>query len=196
MGRSTRYKYGTIKAMKRLPLEIKYGLVIGLSTSAYILTEYVLGLHSYFIALGRYTGYFAMMIPIIGLYMAIKDKKDFELGGNITLKQAVLVAAKINVLSTLIITAFWALYFTVIHPEFITYGLEYTKTLLQKEGINGVEYQRKLDQYRTAFELKNQLVFISTGTFGTAMVVGLIIGILHKSQPSIHPSVTDSETQG
>ncbi|MDA1353756.1 MAG: DUF4199 domain-containing protein [bacterium] len=174
--------------MKRLPLEVKYGLAIGLGTSAYILTEYVLGLHSYFIALGRYTGYFAMMIPIIGLYIAIKDKKEFELNQEITLGQALMVALKVNVISTTIITAFWALYFTVIHPDFITYGLEYTKTLLVQEGITGAQYHQKLAQYTASFQLKNQLVFIPIGTFTTGMVVGLIIGILHRSKPSIPTS--------
>jgi uncharacterized membrane protein YfcA len=175
-------------------LELKYGLIIGLGTSAYVMVEFLLGFHTTQIEMGQYTGYFAMMIPIIGLYMAIKDKKEMELNDTITLPQALKTALIVNAIATAIITGFWALYFTVINPEFFTYGLEFTRQQVIASGVTPTQLAERMAQFSNAFTLKNQLTFIPIGTFGSGMVVALVISLILKTKNRIQEAIEDDQT--
>ena len=57
--------------LNKLSIPVRYGIYSGLLTSTYMLVEFILGLHTKYYFIGRFTGYGSYAILIYFLYKAI-----------------------------------------------------------------------------------------------------------------------------
>lgn len=60
----------------KLPLELRYALLISFSMLLWLAVETLVGLHDKYINLHPVVTMFAMLIPIVFSHMAVKEKKE------------------------------------------------------------------------------------------------------------------------
>lgn len=100
---------------------LKRALVFGLLAAAggavWTLGEFALGLHTTDLETGRYTGFGALVFPILGIVLAIRAGRRAR-GGRSTFTQAFADGAGVTVVQALAGAAFFQAYFTAINPGF------------------------------------------------------------------------------
>ena len=69
--------------------ELKYGVVFAAIVIVYVMIEHLLGLNTNRHDLGQYTRLAGVLVPIVGIILGIKAKRDGELKGLLTFGQGV-----------------------------------------------------------------------------------------------------------
>src|SRR3989338_11300688 len=88
--------------------ELRYGLIIGLGVSLWVLVEFLLGFHTKYMDIGEFTGYLSVIIPILGLYSGLFAKRMENL--SITYWQLVKAGMMMVIIGALIMSLFMGLY--------------------------------------------------------------------------------------
>src|SRR2546430_1345314 len=95
---------------------LKYGLIVGATGILISLLTYLLGLDK--TDTGEYIKWINVPIMIIAMVMAIKEKREQELGGFIEFGQAFGTATMTILISSVISSVFTYLYLAVINPGY------------------------------------------------------------------------------
>ena len=162
-----------------MKIALKYGLITGLLSCGWVLTEYVLGFHNENIEQGQYSQLFAMSIPIIMLYLGIKEYREEELKGTLSFTEGLKTGVVICLVSALITTVFMVLYQHVINPEFWNANIEYQKNKLYERGLDDDQIEISMmwmeKMYNSPFMYL--IMFISSVFMGAilAMIISLIL---------------------
>lgn len=112
--------------------EIKYGLIIGLVGGIWLILEYLFGLHNEHIEIHPYVSSIAFVIPIIGIALAIREKRDKENGGVITYGEIIKAGLIISVITGFISLAFQYVYLELINPDYFKFMIEYSKEKMKE----------------------------------------------------------------
>lgn len=165
--------------------EIRYGLIIGIAVSLYILAEYLLGFHTKYLNIGRYTGYISTLIPIIGLYYAVKTKRLQSSTQTITFKTAFLTGLLTSILASVIISAFFYIYNTRINSSWMDKAIAEEKKAMQKQGLKDKEIDENIKQLKAVYSPQAQLTGVFIGTTINGAILSLIIAaIAARKKPS------------
>ncbi len=156
--------------MVRRRIEKKYGIVTGVLMVIWLLLEYAFGLHDQFLDLFFIVTNFVFLIPIVGMYLAIKKEKT-RLEGNITLKQGFLTGTIISFISASI-----AAIGQICYHQFV--NRDYFDFMIDKSVEMGVE----ATQAASHFNMRSYVsgVFISYLLFG--LVISLIMSFIQKTR--------------
>ena len=57
-----------------------YGFLCGLAMSGWIMIEFLLGFHSTSFEIGRYSGYFSVIIPVVFIFVALRERQSQSKG--------------------------------------------------------------------------------------------------------------------
>lgn len=91
--------------------------------------------HNQFTITGRYSGVIALALLSVPLALAIKDRRDNELNGFISLKQIMRTGLFVCVIASLIVALFNYIYFKYIDHEILSYYLiENAKSIRELNG--------------------------------------------------------------
>lgn len=161
--------------------ELKYGFIIGVTTCLWILTEYLLGFHTTKLNIGKFSGYFAMVIPIVFIYMAFsrirKERKEFSIFQG--LKSGLII----SVVAAIISTTFLFIYNHYINPQWMELAWEWEKAQMLQAGVSEAEIQKKVDQFKAIAHPTSQIIMGLSGTITMGLIISLIISFfLRKKQ--------------
>ena len=160
-------------------IEIKYGLFSAFVLFVWMIIEYTLlmpSLHD----LGQYIGIVSAIIPIMGIYFGIKERRDKVNFGYISFKDAFRTGIVITFIIGVMIVVFTYIYYEYINPDFVNIlSTETEKTLIQnnasRDDINAaLEIVRY--QYSFSVQIIQQLLFVFVG--GT--IISIILAFLLK----------------
>ena len=168
--------------------EIKYGLITGAGVCLWVMTVYFLGFHTApeKMHIGEYSGFFSYIIPIVCLYLGIKNKRDKELGGYIRFGQGLTTGFLMTLITALITVIFFFIYNKFINTDWMEIGIEYTRKKLVVEGLNPAEISLRIENMRKMYTLKMQLTGAFIGTIIQGMILSVVISfILRKENKSI-----------
>ena len=115
---------------------ILYGLIIAAVSSLYTLVLYFLGYQTDNIATGMNLGYIALLFPIVGIILGMRDAKSDALEDEKPFRYGK------SLLQGLFISLFWGLgtalfvyvYYTFINPEFVDYLVDFQKDKMNAQG--------------------------------------------------------------
>ncbi len=163
--------------MQNYKTEIKWGVIFMGVTLAWMLLERVVGLHSTHIDKHpTYTNFFSI-VAIATFVFALRDKRQSDLGGNMTWKEGflsgVIISAIIGVLSPLgqLITAY------MISPDYFTNAISY--------GVqHGLTTQVEAEAY---FNVKHYIVLstISAPLMGIVTSAGVAFFVKSKAETTV-----------
>jgi phosphoribulokinase len=163
--------------------EIKYGVITGLSVCCWVMIEYMLGFHTTEMEIGSYTNFVALIIPVVTLYLGIKEKRDSSPKGEITISKGVYTGVVISLISALITTIFMFLYYNYINPNFISIGIAFQKQKLIERGKSEAQIAAQINQIKEMFQVSYQLIFVILSSIGTGVTISLAISALLKRSP-------------
>jgi NADH:ubiquinone oxidoreductase subunit 3 (subunit A) len=148
-------------------LEIKYGVLISVFTLIWIVFEQLLGFQDEYVDLHPVVSTLSLIIPIIGLYLAIREfkmarankynfQKGFGIGFRITLINSVLIIPTIY------------LFYKFINPDWTFNMMNNAKLKALEQGEDPL---KAIEEARSYFSMKYYMIqsLISTFIFGTLM---------------------------
>ena len=166
--------------------EIKYGILTGAGISLWIFTEFLLGFHTVKMNLGEHSIYFVVIIPLITTYLGIKEKREKQNKGTISLSGGIKTGLMISLIAAVITALFIIVYFNYINPGFFDHGIAYHKEKLLLKGKTEKEIAGQLKDIKAAFSFVNQLLFGIIGTVGTGLIISIVLSfILKRNKPSV-----------
>lgn len=163
-----------------MKLEIKYGIITGVGICLWVLMEYTLGFHNERLdtGIGRYSDYFASIIPIVALFMAIKTKRDKYNKGLLSLKDGLKTGLLISLVSAFITTIFFYIYNNYINPGWIEMALEVEKNNMLAAGASKESIEEKMAQYKGLSSGVAQAASIYFSTVLMGLIYSLIISFI------------------
>lgn len=161
-------------------IEIASGIGIGIATVAWILLEYVIANVLGRPDLGAYTGFFAVIIPIVGIWAGLSRKKKSN-NGTLGYKQAILSGLVIATVSAVINAVFMFVYLSGF-PSVTDSYFAYVEETLIAQGEDPVGVQAALATLRNQFSPLNQALQMFIGTLVAGGILTLLIGLFVRTK--------------
>jgi uncharacterized membrane protein YhaH (DUF805 family) len=168
-----------------MSITLKWGLITGMVYVIYLLGSTMLGLSENGMGAGMLGGLFITVATFIPIFFGVKEIRDEERNGYLTLSQGFISGLKIALIAAVINALFMALYMTVINPGFIDMIL--AKTEEQWVEMNMSDEQIEQSKKWTGYFM-NPVFFTATSlvvTIMMGMVKGLVSGLILKKDPPI-----------
>lgn len=153
--------------------ELKYGLIFGIAVMAYVMVEHFMGFNTVRHDIGEYTRLGSIIIPVLALFFGIREKRNKDFGGHMTLVQGVKTGVLIAFVQTTLTTLFFFLYAEIINPDFLNTVIEYQRTKMAQAGVLENEIRTAINQIRTMYSIPLQPVF--------QMIIGLLYGTVFSA---------------
>ncbi|MDQ3192124.1 MAG: DUF4199 domain-containing protein [Bacteroidota bacterium] len=157
--------------------EIKFGLTTGVLTAIWLYTEYVIGLHEKYIEYHPTVTLFAIFIPIVAIYLAIKEKRNKSQEASITYWQGVLTGFGVSLVAAFIsILAQW-FYLEVINPDWTEFMVEMTRIKAEEKLSDPSEIERQVKAAEQYFSKANYL----KQSFYAPLILGVVISLIEAA---------------
>ena len=167
-----------------LILEIKYGILISIFTLIWIVFEQLLGFQNEYIEWHSIISTFSLIIPIIGLYFAIKEFKMTR-SNKYNFQKGFGVGFRITIINTVLIIPIIYLFYQFINPDWTSTMMNNAKLKALEQGEDPL---KAIEEARSYFSLKYYMIqsLISTFIFGTLMssLIAFLIKNRGKSKAS------------
>ncbi len=159
-------------------LEIKYGIAFALIVVAYVILEHFLGLNTTNHAVGEYSRFGGVLVPILGILFGLIAKRR-ELGW-MTIGQGVKSGFIIALAQTTLTTIWFLIYPNLINPEFYSTMFAHEAQKLAAQGLAPSEIEASLTMLRWMFSFPVQPIFQML--FGVAY--GVFFAIVFSPVPT------------
>ncbi len=163
-------------------IEIKYGIITGLGVSAYVMLEFLLGLHTKYIEIGEFSGYFSAIIPILTLYFAFREKRDLQPGSILPYGKGFLTGLYISIIASFIIAVFFSIYYAYINPDFIKDGAEYARNKMIAMHVSQAKIDQELKDEAEMSRQPMQFFLTFVGTVFPGIMLSLIMVLIMKKK--------------
>ncbi|MEO5571303.1 MAG: DUF4199 domain-containing protein [Bacteroidia bacterium] len=162
---------------------VKYGLITAVTGIVISMIIFLIGLDKS--QTGENLGYINIVILIAAMVMAVKERRENELGGFIEFGQAFSTGMMVVLIASAITAVYTFLYISVINPGFRDYVLQKQITKMETSG----QSQEQIDMALPYVEKFMTPVMMTLFTFLGGLVVGVIIAliiaaIMKKSNPN------------
>lgn len=167
-------------------VEIKYGLFASFLLFIWMIIEYTLIVPN-FHELGSYIGIISIIIPVIAIFLGIKEKRDKTNFGYITFNEAFKTGITLTFIMAVMVVMFTYVYYEYINPGFVNYlAAEAEKNMIEnnasREGINAavtiIRYQFSLN-----IQVIQQLIFLILGGTAITFIISSLLKRTRRSKP-------------
>ena len=160
---------------------LKYALIAaGLVIAAKLIIFFT---HTQFTGIGIYSGLFSLFLISVPLFMAVKNRRDKELGGYISLMEIAKIGLGIAVITGLIIAVFTYMYYKFIDHEILSHLIEQTKQLGIEQKRTQAEIDTELKALNDFYEPFHQATGVLTGILISGIVFSLIASTFLLKNP-------------
>lgn len=140
--------------------------------------------HTQFSGIGAYSGLISLALLSVPLFIGIKHKRDFQFGGYITLRKAMITGVAISIMSGIIIALYNYLHYRYIDTDVISYWAQEAKRLGTAEKKSEAEIQEAINMLKEFYSPFKQATVALTGVLGAGTVLSFILStFLIKSAP-------------
>ncbi len=130
--------------------------------------------HALFSPIGIYSGLFSLFLISIPLFLAVKNRRDNELGGYISFKEIAKVGLGISVIAGLTISVFTYFYYLLIDHETLSYLTEQTRNYLVEAKKSQSEMDTELQALKDFYAPFHQATGVLTGI----LIAGVIFSVI------------------
>ena len=141
--------------------------------SLWILAEYFLGFHTTSLDIGRYSGYFSFIIPVVFIFVALRERQS-QTSGTLFLKEGINVGFRLTLISSIVLTVFLYLYNNHINPHWIDRMIEWQRKNLILNGASNDEIGRFVEQNSRQNNIFAQMVMNLINSAGVGVLITLI----------------------
>lgn len=155
--------------------ELKYALISASALVGWVMGEHLLGFTTTRLDIGEYTKPLVVVVIYILLFFGIREKRDRDLAGSITLWQGMRTALLISVLYAVFQAVWFAIYSLVINPEYSRLLFQYQEQQMAAAGKTPQQIADGMAMARLVFGNP----FIQFGFFiVSTTVVNTIVGAI------------------
>ncbi len=139
--------------------EITYGVLFAGIVVVYVLAEHALGLNTTRHDLGQYTRFAGVLVPILGIFLGIKEKRSLQLPEVLTFGQGMRTGFLIALIQTSLTTLWFLAYSNLVNPQFLDTMLEFERASLQSAGTPEGVIVRQISEKRAFFAFPTLQIF-------------------------------------
>ena len=169
-----------------IPIAIRYGLLIGGAQAILMLLMHLAGMNP---AKGGAVQWvntlLQLAIGIGGYVLLMRERRDKELGGYLSLGQGIGVGTLTGVFTAIISVTFFVIFVNYINPNFISEIMEVTEAKWEEQGMK----EEQMEQARKMMGYFMNIPFMATTAFFSSIIggafYGLVIGAIMRRQPPI-----------
>jgi len=141
--------------------------------------------HSQFTKFGIYSGLISLLLIIAPLFLAIKNKRDKEQGGYITLKEVMKTGLFIAVITGMLNALFIFFYYKFIDHETLAQLIEQTESFMKKANNTQSEIDIQIISLKEFYSPFKQATGVLTGILIAGILLSFICStFLVKNPPS------------
>ncbi|MEO6132704.1 MAG: DUF4199 domain-containing protein [Saprospiraceae bacterium] len=162
---------------------LKWGLITGMVYIVFFLVTYMMGVQqsgSKMLQFGSNT--LLLFITFIPIYLGVKEARDNDLGGYLTLGQGFLTGFKIALIAGILSAIFAIIYFNFIDPDFADKLMVGIEEQWEKAGM--AEEQKEMARKWTGYFM-SPIAFAAFSFLGPVfwgLIKGLVAGALLKKE--------------
>jgi hypothetical protein len=159
-------------------IEIKFGILISVFTLIWIVFEQLLGLQDEYVDWHKIVTNFSLIIPILGIWMAIGEYKAARVS-KYNFQKGFGIGFRITLINTVLIIPIIYIFYLFINPD-------WTNTMMLKAKMdalnNGEDALKAMEEARSYFDFKYYTIrcVIETLIFGT--LFSAIIAFIQKNR--------------
>lgn len=161
--------------MAKRYVELKYGVIVGLGICTWMVVEFLLGFHGERMEIGKYSGYFAFIIPLFFYWIALKEKRNRVYNGSLRLSQGLRTSILISILVGLILGGFQIVYYKWINPGFVELAVTQQIDELRAQGLSEEELVTSATGMLVLLSAPAQAII----AFVSSIVEGTLIGFVY-----------------
>ena len=156
--------------------ELKWALIIAMSIFVWICLEFAVGLHDELVEWHPIVTNFALIIPFIGLFLALKEKRDTDLAGSISYGQAVKSGLVISVIIGVLSVPLQYLFHAVVNPDFFTVMVEHARVHYIEAGNTADEALELAEaHFNLGVYLWESAIGGAVGSFIASLIVSFFV---------------------
>jgi hypothetical protein len=157
-------------------ISIRYGVICGLLTCFWMMSEFLLGLHNEHYDYGQYTEYFALFIPLVTIFLALREKRRSS-PSHASFANLLGTGIFMAAISGLIIAAFFVVYIQYINPDWQNIIVAHKAQKLFSEGASFEQLANAAENYKTMSLSHNQFTFV----FGGSFIIGSLVSLIYST---------------
>lgn len=187
--------------MLNMKSEIRSGIAIGLGGFLWLLLEFALGFHHRFIDYQPFFNLLSFVIPIVGIYWAMKAKRDRYYNGKISFMNALKTGMYITAVISIITPLLTFLYITVVNPLFLVTMLGHEKLIIDELNISPEDKTRmitdSIQNYSLlSYTLRSFFIALFSGVILSTLTALLMKRNVQAKAATPDHSITDFEKKG
>ena len=153
--------------------ELRYGLIAGFLTLIWMTTGTLLGWDRN--EMGKYAPVLSLIILIAAIYISILFKRDKDLGGVISFKDAFITGLSASFVIGLMVGAYLFVYTQYINPDFVNEMVKETEEYYKTQpGTTKIQIDNAVSGVRAMYSPFGQLTY----GIGTTMLTGVLITLI------------------
>lgn len=162
--------------MKKITIEIKWGILYSIATLVWMIIENSVGLHDEHInKQALYTNLFGL-IAILIYTLSIREKKYLYFKGEMTWQQGFISGVVLSLVISLISPIVQYITYTFISPNFFTNYINYAVA-------NKIQTQAQAEVY---FSIKSYMIQSVFGGFSMGIIIAAIVALFLKTKNHIN----------
>jgi len=162
------------------PLDIKWGVILGLVYIVWLYLSYFLGLHTDGITKVQIVVLVSLFFSAIVLFLGLLAARKEDSG--LSYSEGLKSGAIISLIGGLIAACGQFGYFTWIHPEFTEYMVEISRQHFEGQGIEGKDLAEALEGARASFGRNSYMVQSGVGLFVTGILISAVLMMFLRSR--------------
>ena len=153
--------------------ELRYGLIAGFLTLIWMTAATLLGWDRS--EMGKYAPILSMIILIAAIYLSILFKRDKDLGGVISFKDAFITGLSASFVIGLMVGSYLLVYTQYIHPDFVNQMVKETEDYYKTQpGATKSQIDNAVNGIRAMYSPFGQFTY----GIGTTMLTGVLITLI------------------
>lgn len=160
---------------------LKYGIIAGLLSCFWVISEYLLGLHNEHLQAERYTEPVGAVILLVAIISALKEIKH-ESPVNATFAKLAGNGMFISAITATIVSAFFIVYIHHLNPEWQQTLMSKVADELLKPVNTEEEMAAAADFYAFLSKDSTQFLLLFAGIFSGGSVMSLPFSLLYKTR--------------
>jgi len=149
-----------------MKLEVKYGLLIGFAGFLWTIAEMIIGLHSNYIQYHPVITNFYFLIPIIGLFLAIKDKRDIELNGKMPFADGLKTGVYISIVVGALAVPSQYIFHSYINTTYFEKMIAYSRNMAEESGKSAEQITTQLQGMESMMNINSYMFFSFISVLG------------------------------
>lgn len=151
--------------------ELKYGLITGAGVCVWVMGEFLLGFHTTHLGIGAYSGYFSSLIPLVTLFLLLKQRRDAVPGGRLGLWAGIQSGLHAAFIAGVIVYGFMLAYDNFINPGWLDHALDWRVAQLRADGVAETAIREEIKSCR---EMNGPVGSLLRLVGGTTVLGGLL----------------------